>query len=174
VRTDSTHVLAAVRILNRLECVGETLRHALNVLAEQAPVWLRSHITPEWFERYSRRVEEYRLPKTETERAALAATIGTDGAELLTAIYSPTAPTELRSAPAVEVLRPGVGATVLCRGRCGVVRWRSEKDLPPDALLIVSPYDVEARLSAKRGLVWNGYRVQCDSFSRNQSRVIGG
>jgi transposase len=28
VRTDSTHVLAAVRILNRLTCVGETLRHA--------------------------------------------------------------------------------------------------------------------------------------------------
>lgn len=29
-RTDSTHVLAAIRVLNRLECVGETLRHALN------------------------------------------------------------------------------------------------------------------------------------------------
>src|SRR5438105_5200018 len=31
-RTDSTHVLAAVRVLNRLELVGETLRHALNAL----------------------------------------------------------------------------------------------------------------------------------------------
>ena len=36
-RTDSTHVLAAIRTLNRLESVGETLRHALNVLAEVAP-----------------------------------------------------------------------------------------------------------------------------------------
>ena len=27
-RTDSTHVLAAIRTLNRLECVGETLRAA--------------------------------------------------------------------------------------------------------------------------------------------------
>ena len=40
-RTDSTHVLAAVRALNRWECVGETRRHALNVLAEVAPDWLR-------------------------------------------------------------------------------------------------------------------------------------
>jgi transposase len=36
-RTDSTHVLAAIQTLNRLECVGETLRHALNVLATAAP-----------------------------------------------------------------------------------------------------------------------------------------
>src|SRR5580698_8100620 len=32
-RTDSTHVLAAIRTLNRLELVGETLRAALNSLA---------------------------------------------------------------------------------------------------------------------------------------------
>jgi transposase len=36
-RTDSTHLLAAVRALNRLENVGETLRHALNSLAVAVP-----------------------------------------------------------------------------------------------------------------------------------------
>jgi transposase len=36
-RTDSTHVLAAIRTLNRLENVGETLRAALNDLAVVAP-----------------------------------------------------------------------------------------------------------------------------------------
>jgi len=41
-RTDSTHVLAAIHVLNRLECVGETLRHALNALAVTTPEWLRS------------------------------------------------------------------------------------------------------------------------------------
>lgn len=40
-RTDSTHVLAAIHVLNRLECVGETLRHTLNVLATAAPAWLQ-------------------------------------------------------------------------------------------------------------------------------------
>ena len=32
-RTDSTHILAAIRQLNRLECVGETMKKALNDLA---------------------------------------------------------------------------------------------------------------------------------------------
>lgn len=39
-RTDSTHVLAAVRTVRRLVNVGETLRAALNALAEHAPEWL--------------------------------------------------------------------------------------------------------------------------------------
>jgi transposase len=38
-RTDSTHILAAVRALNRLEVVGETMRQALNTLAVVAPEW---------------------------------------------------------------------------------------------------------------------------------------
>src|ERR1700704_4553774 len=41
-RPDSTHVLAAVRVLNRLERVGETMRAALNSLAVVAPDWLRA------------------------------------------------------------------------------------------------------------------------------------
>ncbi len=40
-RTDATHVLAAIRVLNRLELLGETLRAALNELAAVAPDWLR-------------------------------------------------------------------------------------------------------------------------------------
>ena len=41
-RTDSTHVLAVVRALNRLERVGETLRAALNDLAVLSPDWLQA------------------------------------------------------------------------------------------------------------------------------------
>jgi transposase len=50
-RTDSTHVLGAIRVLNRLELVGETLRAALNELAHVAPDWLQSVAPPEWYER---------------------------------------------------------------------------------------------------------------------------
>ena len=39
-RTDSTHVIGAIRKMNRLECVGESLRHALNQLATVADEWL--------------------------------------------------------------------------------------------------------------------------------------
>jgi len=65
-----------VRALNRLERVGETLRVALNELATIAPDWLRDAAPPAWSERYGRRVENYRLPKTEATRLALAAEIG--------------------------------------------------------------------------------------------------
>jgi transposase len=62
-RTDSTHVLAAVKAMGRLECIGETLRAALNALATVAPEWLGGWAPPEWYERYGPRVEEYRLPR---------------------------------------------------------------------------------------------------------------
>src|SRR6266571_1068272 len=60
-RTDATHVLAAVRAVNRVVCVGETMRAALNTLAEVVPDWLGSFAPDEWHERYDHRVEEYRL-----------------------------------------------------------------------------------------------------------------
>jgi transposase len=41
-RTDSTHVLAAVRTLHRFECVLEAMRHALNQLRETAPTWVEA------------------------------------------------------------------------------------------------------------------------------------
>ena len=43
----------AVRQVNRLEMIGETLRAALNALAGIAPDWLRGQVAPDWFERYS-------------------------------------------------------------------------------------------------------------------------
>ena len=75
-RTDSTHVVAAIRVLNRLERVGETLRAALNSLAVVAPVWLQVLAPSEWYDRYSHRVENYQLPKTDAARKALAAVSG--------------------------------------------------------------------------------------------------
>src|SRR5918911_488399 len=98
-RTDSTHVLAAIHALNRLECVGETLRHALNSLAVVAPTWLRPQVPPDWFDRYGPRVENYRLPKTDRERQAVAESMGADGFQLLRAIYAPGAPGWLREVP---------------------------------------------------------------------------
>ena len=56
-RTDATHVLAAVRELNRLELVGETLRAALNELATVVPEWLRGVAPAEWYQHYGRRIE---------------------------------------------------------------------------------------------------------------------
>jgi len=143
-RTDSTYVVAAIRTLNRLTCVGETLRATLNAAAEVAPHWLRSQVTPEWFDHYSLRFEEYRLPTGKAQRAALAATIGADGAQLLQAIYAPDAPAHVRALPAVEILRR-VWVQQYHAPQGGRVRWRDARDTPPAALFINSPYDVDAR-----------------------------
>src|ERR1051326_2524061 len=87
-RTDSTHVLAAIRTLRRLECVGETMRHALNVLSEVAPAWLLEHMDAEWAERYAKRFSDFRLPKDEKKRVELAETMGADGRRLLEWVYA--------------------------------------------------------------------------------------
>jgi transposase len=78
-RTDSTHVLAAIRVLNRLELVAETLRAALKELATIAPAWLQSIVPPEWYERDGTRIEETRLLRESATRAAYAQTVGEDG-----------------------------------------------------------------------------------------------
>ena len=84
-RTNSTHVLAAVRVLNRLECAIETMRHALESLAVAAPDWLRAHAEPDWAERYGHRAMDDRLAKNATRREERARTIGGDGHALLAA-----------------------------------------------------------------------------------------
>jgi transposase len=156
-RTDSTHILAAMRTLNRLECVGETLRHALNTLATVAPAWLQGWVPSSWFERYGRRFEEYRLPPGKAERYALAAQMGADGSALLTALYHPDAPEWLRHVPAVDTLRRvWLQQFVVREGR---LEWRTAEELPPSTVLIRSPYDVEARYGKKRQTEWTGYKV---------------
>jgi transposase len=159
-RTDSTHVLAAIRTLHRLENIGETLRQALNQLAHLAPDWLRTIVESDWYDRYGRRVEQYRLPKEQTKRNALALTFAADGYRLLDAIYHPSAPAWLRELGAVETLRR-VWIQQFYRSDLPSepIRWRGKDELPPSALVISSPYDVEARWSTKRDTSWVGYRV---------------
>jgi transposase len=160
-RTDSTDVLAAVRTLNRLESIGETLRAALNSLATVAPVWLADLVAPDWFERYATRVEEYRLPKGEAARTALGERIGADGHTILVAVYAPSAPAWLRELPAVQTLRRAWVHQFHLED--DVVRWRKAADLPPAGTRFDSPYDTDARYGNKRSTTWTGYKVHLTS-----------
>jgi transposase len=161
-RTDATHVLAAIRVLNRLELVGETLRVALNELAVAAPGWLRGAAPEVWYGRYAHRVEDGRLPRAEAEREAYARRVGEDGFALLDLLDQPGTPEELRQLPKVEVLRqvwtrhfirepsgPQAGS--------GGVRLRGKGD--PSAPAVASPHDVEARYRGRHATVWTGYVV---------------
>jgi transposase len=156
-RTDSTHVLAAVHDLNLLELVAETLRATLDDLAAVVPDWLRTISPPAWFERYGRRVEEYRLPKGQDKREAFALAVGEDGVLLLAALDGPGAPAAARDVPMVRTLRD-VWRVHYAR-EAGRLRWRPAAELPPVAERIQSPYDPEAHFSMKRQLRWTGYKV---------------
>ena len=163
-RIDSTHVLAAIHVLNRLELVGETLRHALNTLAAVAPDWLRSQVPADWYARYGRRFEEYRLPDALAERVALAAQIGADGRALLAVVFASETAAWLAQVPAIETLRR---VWVQQFHADEPVRWRAASDLPPSAVVISSPYDPDARYCKKRETIWTGYKVHltetCDA-----------
>src|SRR3989441_7983884 len=98
-RTDSTHVLAAIRVLNRLQLVAGTLPAPLKPGATVAPAWLQALTPLAWYERYSRRIEESRLPKDTAEREAYAQMVGEDGVLLLDALETPEAPEGLRKLP---------------------------------------------------------------------------
>ena len=156
-RTDSTHVLAAVRVLNRLERVGETLCAALNALAVVAPEWLQTWTPVEWYERYGERVENYDLPKSEKARRELASRIASDGQKLLTTIDAAPEQSWLREVPAVKTVRRVWAEQYMEQD--GVLVWRAVPDMPPSATLITSPYDTEARYSTKSGTEWVGYKV---------------
>jgi transposase len=162
-RSDTTHVLAAIRTLNRLELVGETLRAALNELAAVAPDWLRAVAPKAWYERHALRVEDGRLPRTAAEREAYARTVGGDGFALLDRLDEPATPEELRRLPRVEVLRRVRARHFVREGGAppgGGVRLRAKDEPPPPATEPVeSPYDTEARYRTRSGTSRVGYIV---------------
>jgi transposase len=88
-RTDSTHVLARARAINRLECVCETMRHAFNSLAVVVPEWLKSWTPPQWADRYGPRIEDFRLPIGVEQRHQHAEQVGR---ETPPAVVPPAAP----------------------------------------------------------------------------------
>ncbi|ADI10227.1 hypothetical protein SBI_07107 [Streptomyces bingchenggensis BCW-1] len=167
-RTDSTHVLAAVRDLNRLELAGESVRAAVESLSTTAPEWLAAVIdVPGWSGRYGRRIDSWRLPSSATRRAALAVDYGRDAFALLGAVHHPSAPPWLRELEAVQVLRMVVlqnytRTVTTGSGREVVKRREADKDgLPPGRVRLTSPYDTDARFSRKDhgGLGWMGCKL---------------
>jgi transposase len=167
-RTDATHVLAAIRVLNRLELVAETLRAALNAVAAVAPDWLQALTPLAWYERYSRRIEESRLPKATAAREAYAQTVGEDGFLLLDALDTAEAPEGLRELPNIDALRRTWQrhydrtvdeAMAAGEGAQRRVRFKTNRELPPATEGIASPYDADARYRHKRDTSWTGSMV---------------
>ncbi|MGC4857123.1 transposase [Micromonospora sp. DT4] len=164
-RTDSTHVLAKISALGRLERVGETVRAALNQLAQVAPGWLAPRIDPEWEQRYGRRIDSAHLPAAEQARDRFGQAVAADGAVLLAAIDADPDAAWLNNLPAIDALRKiwdqecvldQHGAWMLRHGRI-----REGADFRE------SPFDLDSRWSRKRDTTWQGYKAHltetCDT-----------
>lgn len=90
-RTDATHVLGAVRSLNRLGFAIEILPAAFNALVIAPPDWLHAHADPGWQERYGRSIDDFHIPQGEAAHRACAEEVGSDGHRLFVAIDARTA-----------------------------------------------------------------------------------
>ena len=175
-RTDSTHVISAVRDLNRLELAGESVRACLEALSVAAPGWLATVIdVGQWAHRYGPRVDSWRLPASAAKRDRLVQVYGSDAVGLLRAVFASQAPAWLAELPAVQTLRVVLVQNYLIttdnRGREVIRRREADTDgLPPAKFRTTSPYDTDTRWAAKGDdLFWNGYKVHltetCDHDS---------
>jgi transposase len=140
-------------------------------LAIIAPQWLRMISRPEWVERYGKRIEEYKLPRSESERLETAQRYGEDGLLLLSAIFTSTAEEWLRKIPAVEMLRR-IWIQQYYISDEGI-RWRKSEEIPPASVLINSPYDADAHYAKKRTSAWTGYKVHLtETCEPDQPHII--
>jgi transposase len=171
-RTDSTHIIAAVRQLNQIELIGETVRACVEALAVADGDWVMARLDAGWQRRYGARVDSWRMPASKTQRAVLGADYARDGVALLAAVWDAATPPWLAQLPAVGVLQRVLIQNVVIgvdRGGREVIRLReADTDgLPPGRCRIVSPYDTDARWGGKRDLVWYGYKLHvsesCDA-----------
>jgi len=175
-RTDSTHVISAVRDLNRLELAGESVRACLEQLVVAAPQVVAQLLDDSWAKRYAARVDTWRMPTAATRQDELALAYGRDGRTLLTAVYAAAASDPdlafLARLQQVEVLRVVlVQNYLIVAGESGreVIKRREAQveGLPPGRSRITSPYDTDARWGVKRDTFWNGYKIHvtetCDT-----------
>jgi len=166
-RTDSTHVVAAVAALNRLELAGESVRAALEALTAAHPAWVQQRIcVPDFARRYGTPMTSWRPPVSQARRDELAIAYARDGYALLEAVYGSSAPAWLREIPAVDVLRRVLlqnYTRVISQDGREVIRRREKEPegdgLPPGHMRIASPYDLDARWGVKREEFWLGYKL---------------
>jgi transposase len=186
-RTDSTHVISAVRDLNRLELAGESVRACLEQLAVAAPQVVAQLLDDSWGRRYSARIDTWRMPASETKKAELALAYGRDGRALLKAVYAAAAGDPdlafLARLHQVEVLRAVLLQNYLTvedeQGREVIKQREADAEgLPPGRSRITSPYDLDARWGVKRDTFWNGYKVHvtetCDTTTGSSSSSSDG
>jgi len=152
-RTDATDIHSAARLLNRSELIHECMRLCLDDLTEVVPLWLNKIRKPEWSDRYSLRPFNYKLGKTDKAKAKLAETLGEDALYLLELIVG-------QENDAIKGLDSVLALHRVFEGHFDIddkgIKLREQ--LKPSGERLGSPHDVDARVGAKRGDSWLGYK----------------
>lgn len=154
-RSDSSHIVACIERLSRLELVWETLRVALRAIQAAAPTWYAQTIPLAFHETYAERKSDWRLSKKEV--GVEMGKAGGDGFWLLDHLDD-SAPQQVLELSEVGTLRtvwqqqfehsPGDGKAVV---RQPPIKGKD---------IIQSPHEPEARWAEKRGQPWVGYKLQ--------------
>jgi transposase len=179
-RSDSLQVVAAVRDLNRLELVMETLRVALESLCKANVEWVREKVPSDWFERYGEWIESERLVKEsggkgkgETER--LLKQTGKDGFWLLEQLDEEKELRELEEVKRLEkVWRQQYRQEESESGATSIEMQTKESRRAEgvDSEIIVTPHDEEARYSEKRGEGSTGYKLHLTEVAEEEAPAL--
>lgn len=153
-RLDSTHVIGLVSHMSRLECVRETVRLAMEVLAEM-PENIRPESWPIWWERYVQSTLDFKADVDTLKQKMTQA--GQDARTMLA--WIDTLADAVKSMKSVGVLRR------VYEENFHEVDGRVEQTRAQPSGAVHNPHDPEAQWSAKGTIAgkkkeWVGYKTQ--------------
>jgi len=162
-RTDSTHVLAVVRQLSRLENLSEGLRMALKAVEQADGAFYKAKLPALYREHWSKPLSDYQM--TDDERKAALQRVGEDMHWLLGFLKTNRA--SFLRFPELEVVQALFSQHFLLQAHAVSLK----KEGSPGKEKIQTPHDPEARYSTKRGKGWTGYKVHITETANEKGEV---
>lgn len=162
-RTDSTHVLAVVRQLSRLENLSEGLRMALKAIEQADGAFYKAKLPALYREHWSKPLSDYEM--TDAERNVALERVGADMHWLLEFLSTNRA--SFLRLPELEVVQTLFSQHFILQAQG--VSLRTE--VTPGKEKIQTPHDPEARYATKRGKGWTGYKVHITETANEKGEV---
>jgi transposase len=165
-RSDSTHVLAKVCHLSRLENLSEGLRLALRAIEKADAVFYQVKLPAPYREQWDTRLNDYRM--TDEERKQALERAGQDIRWLLEFLKTNRA--SFLSLPELEVLQTLFQQNFTIHAQA-VQQLLLRKQCANGKEKIQTPHDPEAHYSTKRGKSWTGYKMHVTETANDKGEV---
>jgi transposase len=163
-RTDSTHILALVSELSRLENLSESLRVSLRAIQKSESAFYQMKIPALYREHWSISQSDYQM--TEPQRREALERVGQDIHWLLS--FLETNKKSFLRLPELEVLQTLFYQHFAVQDSQKVC-LKDKADTGKDK--IQSPHEPEARYSKKRGKSWVGYKTHITETANGKGEV---